>query len=247
MWLHAHNCYPEQGQFADRLERALSIGLPVAIEQDLVWTVNDQGEGRSVVSHGAPLTGGEPTLEEHFFARVRPHVERALREGQGNTWPLMVLHLDFKTNEVAHHQAVWALLRKHAGWLTTAERAAGDEIMPFSPGPLLVLTENGSGQVEVFHDGVRVGEKLLLFGSVSAADPPASAATPESRAAWAASALPEELIPHERSNYRRWINFPWAIRASRASLIASSVGALGIGVSACRRTALPRLSTPPLS
>jgi hypothetical protein len=40
---------------------------------------------------------------------------------------------------------------------------------------------------------------------------------------------------------------PTSMRASNASLIAASVGALGIGTSACRRTALPRASTPPLS
>ena len=35
--LDAHNCYPYQGRFADRIDRALATGLPVAIEQDLIW------------------------------------------------------------------------------------------------------------------------------------------------------------------------------------------------------------------
>ena len=30
----AHNCYPERGQHADRIERALSTGLPLLIETE---------------------------------------------------------------------------------------------------------------------------------------------------------------------------------------------------------------------
>ena len=71
--LHAHNCYPEDNRWADRIERALgTTSGPVAIEQDLVWAVDANGLGRSVVSHGAPLSGTEPTLEAHFFGRVAP-------------------------------------------------------------------------------------------------------------------------------------------------------------------------------
>ena len=33
--LDAHNCYPYEGQYADRIERALKSGFPVAIEQDI--------------------------------------------------------------------------------------------------------------------------------------------------------------------------------------------------------------------
>ena len=35
--LDAHNAYPEDGRFADRVDRALSTGVPLAIEQELVW------------------------------------------------------------------------------------------------------------------------------------------------------------------------------------------------------------------
>ena len=105
--------------------------------------------GASVVSHDAKPDGTEPTLEAHFFDRVRPLIETALRDNRKDTWPVMVLHLDFKTNEPAHHQAIWELLGKYESWLTTAERVADEQrVTPFTPGPLLVLTEAGQNQVD---------------------------------------------------------------------------------------------------
>ena len=84
----------------DRLDRALATGLPVAIEQDLVWYRDPAtGLSTSIVSHGEPYSGKEPSLEEHFFEHVRLPVERALRENQPERWPLIVLNLDLKTNE----------------------------------------------------------------------------------------------------------------------------------------------------
>src|SRR5215510_11967680 len=45
--LDAHNCYPYNGRWADRITRALSTGIPLAIEQDLVWFRDPvTGEGR---------------------------------------------------------------------------------------------------------------------------------------------------------------------------------------------------------
>src|SRR5215831_16108545 len=58
--LDAHNCYPYFEWWSDRIDRALSAGTPLAIEQDLLWAKNPRtGEMSSVVSHGAPATGGE--------------------------------------------------------------------------------------------------------------------------------------------------------------------------------------------
>ncbi|MGH9371014.1 MAG: hypothetical protein ACRD15_05730 [Vicinamibacterales bacterium] len=213
VWLHAHNCYPEKGQWADRLERALATKTgTLAIEQDVAWSIDPQtGRGRSVVSHEAKVVGDEPTLEAHFFDRVRPLMERALAENRRDTWPVLVLHLDFKTNEPAHHQAVWDLLGRHQSWLTTAERVADEQrVTPFAIGPLLVLTENGDGQAEAFHGRVPVGERLRLFGTVPAATFP-SAKTPEARASAAFAASPPTLIPDRATNYRRWTNFSWAV------------------------------------
>ena len=71
--LDAHNCYPYQGRWTDRIDRALKTGFPVAIEQDVTWY-----GGQPVVSHSDKPGGAEPTLRAHFFERVRPLVESAI-------------------------------------------------------------------------------------------------------------------------------------------------------------------------
>ena len=208
VWLHAHNCYPDEGRGADRLARALAAADgPVSIEQDVAL---DPQRRASVVSHDTALDGTEPTLDEHFFRAVMPVLDRALADGPSADWPLMVLHLDFKSNEPEHHAAVWALLGTYERWLTTAPRVASAALQPFTLGPLLVLTEQGEGQEGLFHDQVPVGERLRLFGTVPAL-PGANQDTPSARAAAALAATPEMLIPSGATNYRRWTNFPWAV------------------------------------
>ncbi|MCC6539843.1 MAG: hypothetical protein IT162_20010 [Bryobacterales bacterium] len=183
--LDAHNCYPENGRWADRIDRALAQGLPVAIEQDLAWH-----NGRSVLSHEKQPTGKEPGMREHFFERIRPLVEKELREGDRSKWPVIVLNLDFKTDEPAHHQAVWKLLGKYERWLTTAPRTATPaDPAPLDRKPVLVLTGVNAAQQQTFHDAVRVGGKLRVFGAV------------EGGAAGTARA----------TNYRRWSNNPWNV------------------------------------
>lgn len=211
--LHAHNCYPEDGAWEDRLDRALGTGLArLAIEQDLAWAPGSgRTPGRSVVSHDDELTGTEPTLEAHFFARVRPLMERALAENRPEGWPLVVLHLDFKTNEPEHHRAVWNLLEQHRAWLTTAERVTdGARVMPFRMGPLLVLTENGTGQETAFSDRVPAGGSLLVFGTTPSPDLPRSE-DPEVRARTLVTATPAALVSTPATNYRRWTNFSWHV------------------------------------
>jgi hypothetical protein len=103
VFLHAHNCYPDEGRGADRLARALAATRgTVAIEQDVAW---DAGRRQPVVSHDTELDGSEPTLEAHFFGSLAPRLDRALAAGDTAAWPLVVLHLDFKANEPAHHAA----------------------------------------------------------------------------------------------------------------------------------------------
>ena len=59
--LDAHNCYPYEGRWNDRIQRALNSGFPVSIEQDLAWYVDPAtGKGRVVVSHTPHPTGQEP-------------------------------------------------------------------------------------------------------------------------------------------------------------------------------------------
>jgi len=69
--LDAHNCYPYGGRWADRIDRALSTGTPLAVEQDLVWYRDPAtGQGRSLIAHDEPgkpalgLSGREPTMRE---------------------------------------------------------------------------------------------------------------------------------------------------------------------------------------
>ena len=99
----AHNCYPYDGQWTNRVERALKLGYPIGIEQDLAWAVDSAtGAGRVVVAHSEKTTGLEPSLREHFFERVRPLMERALADNDRARWPLIVVHFDVKDN----HEAV---------------------------------------------------------------------------------------------------------------------------------------------
>lgn len=210
VWLDAHNCYPDGEHGTDRLARALAAaaGRPVSIEQDLVW---DAARQASVVSHATELDGTEPTLEDHFFRAVAPLLDRAVAAGPSPDWPLLVLHLDFKTNEAEHHAEVWRLLGRHSRWLTTAPRvpdAAG--VQALTPGPLLVLTENGDGQERDFFERVPVGETLRLFGTVPGPAAPEGLAA-DARLDAAIAAPPETLIPSGRTNYRRWSNHPWAV------------------------------------
>lgn len=149
--LDAHNAYPYQGRWNDRIDRAMDTGFPVAIEQDLVWR-----DGESVVSHGEPFTGDEPALETHFFERIRPLMEQALQEGRRDRWPLITLNLDFKTNEPEHHSAIWNLLGKYESWLTTSTKGE------WKPGPLLVLTGSDDSQERSFGRATT----LRLFGAV---------------------------------------------------------------------------------
>jgi hypothetical protein len=203
--LHAHNCYPQKGLWADRIDRALNTGTrPIVIEQDVVWHA-----GRSVVAHEAESAASAPTLEEHFFARVGPLLDRALAQRRAADWPVVVLHLDFKTNEPGHHAFVWSLLGKYQRWLTTAERVAGEgRVMPLVPGPLLALTERGPGQERAFHDDVAVGSRLRIFGTIAPLPPPPGR---EKDRGWPADAPPESLIPTGATNYRRWTNHPWSV------------------------------------
>ena len=198
--LDAHNCYPYFEWWSDRMDRALSAGTPLAIEQDLLWAKNPQtGEMSSLVGHGAPATGDEPGMREYFFERVRPIVEKALREGNHGDWPLITLNLDLKSEEPAHLAAIWQLLTQYKAWLTSAPRSANLERMEtLDIKPLLVLTGESDEQRTVFYDQVAVGARLLVFGAVqtNTKDP---------------AAAPEQLEPNSADNYHRWWNNSWHV------------------------------------
>lgn len=198
--MDAHNCYPYFEWWYDRIDRALSAGTPLAIEQDLYWYTDPKtGKSQSLVAHGDPHSGNEPTMEHYFFDKVRPTVERALKSGDKKNWPIITLNLDFKTNEPEHIEAVLALLTKYQDWLTTAVKTSDPAALePLDVKPILVLTGENDTQQTVFYDNVPVGGKLLVFGAVHNHDQDPMAA-------------PEILETEKASNYRRWWNNPWGV------------------------------------
>jgi len=209
--LDAHNAYPERGRYVDRIDRAVRTGMPVAIEQDLHWRRNVGSKRyQVVVAHDKEALGGAPTLESYFFKKLRPVMEKALTEQRREQWPLIVLNLDFKSNEPALLDAVFAILARHEAWLTTAPRTNTPDVQaPFSVGPLLVLTGSNAKQRVRFHDHVPVGQQLLAFGAVTPPEAPGD--DDDEREANLARLSAEMLIPSRASNYARWVNFPWLV------------------------------------
>ncbi len=198
--LDAHNCYPYYEWWFDRIDRALRAGVPLAIEQDLLWARNPKtGAVASLLSHGGPPTGTEPGMREYFFEPIRSIVEKALREGNPSDWPLITLNLDLKSEEPDHLAAIWQLLLQYQDWLTTAPRTARiDRMEAMNARPVLVLTGESDAQRAVFYDRVPEGGKLLVFGAVhtNTKDP---------------SAPPEVLVKSPADNYHRWWNNSWHV------------------------------------
>lgn len=208
--LDAHNCYPYDGRWNDRLQRALRSGFPVSIEQDLAWYVDPQtGKGRVVVSHTPTPTGAEPTLNDYFFQQVRPIVEKAIARNQQDDWPIIVLHFDFKDNQPALLNAVWQLLGEYQPWLSTAVKTADPfHISHIQKKPIMVITEASDEQQKVFYDQLPIGARLRLFGSAHDPVVPQNLSV-QQRMHWAVSASPDELLHERPTNYRRWANSSW--------------------------------------
>ncbi|HLW77650.1 MAG TPA: hypothetical protein VKS01_11710 [Bryobacteraceae bacterium] len=199
----AHNCYPYEGQWADRIDRALQAGFPVSIEQDIAWA-----NGQPVVSHTSKTRGDEPSLRDYFFERVRPIVEPALKRNDRSRWPLIILHFDFKTLDPQTLRAVWNLLGEYQAWLTTAPQT-GDphQLAPLDVKPILAVTEDADEQAAVFFDALKPGERLRVFGSAHSARIDASSR--EQRSHLLATLPPEKLLTDPPTNYRRWWNNSW--------------------------------------
>jgi hypothetical protein len=198
--MDAHNCYPYFEWWSDRIDRALSAGTPLAIEQDLAWyTDSKTGKSWSVVTHGEPLSGDEPTMEHYFFDRVQPIVEKALREGNHGNWPLITLNLDFKDNKPVHLAAVLVLLRKYQAWITSAPKGSDITVVqPLDIKPILVLSGEADEQQAAFYDQLQPDDRVLDFGAVHSGDKDPQA--------------PPEVIDNEKANnYRRWWNNPWKV------------------------------------
>ena len=207
--LDAHNCYPYDGRWADRIDRALETGFPVAIEQDLAWFVDPvSGKGRVVLDHSPKTTATDPEERQYFFERVRPMIERQLAAGDSSQWPVIVLHFDFKDQQAPLLHAVWDLLGKYEAWITTAEKGADPlQISPLDRKPILVLTEDADAQEEVFFRTLPRGARLRLFGSAHTNTP--VNASKEQLIHAVATLPPEQLLTERPTNYRRWWNNSW--------------------------------------
>ncbi len=170
----AHNCYPYDGRWNHRIDRALKTGFPVAIEQDLAWFVDSaSGKGQVVVSHSAKTTGSEPRERLYFFERVRPAIERELASGNASRWPVVVLHFDFKDQQPALLHAVWNLLGEYQAWITTAPKTSNPgELAAFDRKPILVLTEDSDAQEEVFFNSLPPGRVFDCSGPLIPTYPP---------------------------------------------------------------------------
>jgi len=208
--LDAHNCYPYEGQWSDRIQRALNSGFPVSIEQDLAWYVDPAtGKGRVVVSHTPKTTGEEPTLENYFFKQVRPVIEKAIAENKRSQWPVIVLHFDFKDTQTPLLQAVWQVLGEHQDWLSTALKTSDPATLsPIDRKPILVLTEQSDAQQAVFYDALPIGARLRVFGSAHSHPIPKDMPLKQV-IHWAVNLTPEELLSEPPTNYRRWWNSSW--------------------------------------
>ena len=207
--LDAHNCYPYDGRWTDRIDRALRTGFPVGIEQDLAWSIDPRSaKGRVVVAHSAKTTGAEPALRDYFFEHVRPIVEKALAQNDRSRWPLIIVHFDVKDNREPLLHAVWDLLGEYESWITTAKKTAdAHTLSKLEAGPLLVLTEDADAQEKVFFDEVPAGSKLRVFGSAHTRS--LGGRSEEEQTHLAATLPPDQLLTERPTNYRRWWNNSW--------------------------------------
>jgi hypothetical protein len=208
----SHNAYPDHGKYADRLDRAIAAGLPFATEQDLAWI-----DGKSLEIHGSKnASGDDPTLETYFFPKVKPIVEKALKDGNKGNWPLITLYLDIKNDPPEHLEAILKVLDRYQGWLTTARKTADITVQsPLDVKPMMVLVEDKQDDIKqkFFYDQVPVGGRIRVFGSVTTFDENPTH-LPKDKKAEAIALLstvdPEQLVPHKADNYRRWFGTNWA-------------------------------------
>jgi hypothetical protein len=207
----APNAYPDHGKYADRLDRALAAGLPLAVEEDLAWI-----DGKSLVIHGAKnASADDPTLESYFFPKVQPIVEKALKEGNKGKWPLITLYLDIKNDPPEHLAAINKLLDQYDAWLTKAEKTADiAKQSPLELRPMMIIVEDKQGDIKqkVFYDDVPVGSKFRVFGSAEKFDENPQKLPRERKEEAVAMMVtrdPEQLVSKKADNYRRWFGVNW--------------------------------------
>jgi hypothetical protein len=214
----AHNAYPEKGQYTDRFNHALAAGMPLAIEIDLTWGPNPKtGKNESIVGdyperRFKEITGDEPVLKQFFFERVRPIVEKALKDNDKKNWPLIRLYLDIKNDPKEHLEYLSSLLGEYENWLTTAVKTKdASQQSALDLKPLMVITEEKDNDIkeEYFYNRVPVGGKLRVFGTAKLAMPAGNNLSEKQVLELRYTMKPEELVKEHASNYRRWWGCPW--------------------------------------
>lgn len=209
----AHNAFPEAGQWADRLDRALAAGTPSMIEIDLTWKKDPKtGEFRSFVPFTRTPTGDEPDIRNSFFTKIRPMAEKALKSGDSRNWPLVVLFLDIKDSRAESLQAIWKQIGEHEDLLTTAVKTSDpSKLSPLELKPLMVVVNEkpGSAEEEVFYNSVPAGGKLKIFGAAQTYTQDPAAIKAGQAKVELSEIAPEKYFLAPASNYRRWVNRTW--------------------------------------
>ncbi len=209
----SHNAYPDHGKFENRLDRAIAVGAPFATEQDLAWV-----DGKSLMIHGARnVSANDPTLDSYFIPRVKPIIEKALKEGNQGNWPLIVLFLDIKNDPPEHMAVINKWLDQYDGWLTTAVKTADiNKQSPLDLKPMMVMVEDKQDDVykrQAFYDSLPVGGKIRVFGTPPKFDENPNKLPREKKAEALDSLVlfdPEQLLHHRADNYHRWFGINWA-------------------------------------
>lgn len=205
----AHNAYPDHGKYGDRLDRAISSGFPFVVEQDLAWM-----DGKSILIHGAKAAGtDDPTLESYFIPKIRPLMEKALKDGNKGNWPLVTLYLDIKNDPPEHLEAVNQMLDKYNDWLTTAVKTSDiSKQSPLDLKPMMVLVEDKQNDIkqQFFYDKIPVGGKIRAFGSATKADGNPKKLPKAEAVKLMTDMDPEKLFPAKADNYHRWFGTDWA-------------------------------------
>ena len=207
----AHNAYPDEGKYGDRLDRAIHAGAPFVVEEDLIWV-----NGRSLLIHNEKAAGPDaPTLESYFFPKVKPVIEQALHDGNKGNWPMVTLYLDIKNDPVEHLEAISQVLDKYDAWLTKATKTADiTKQSPLEYKPMMVILEDKQNDIkqDFFYDRVPVGGKFRAFGSAVKFDDnpkklPRTAR--DERLAGLVQMAPEQLVTKHADNWRRWFGTDW--------------------------------------
>jgi hypothetical protein len=207
----AHNAYPDHGKYGDRLDRVVGTGRPFVVEEDLSWL-----DGKSLLIHGAKNVGGDdPTLDSYFFPKVRPLMEKALKDGNKGNWPIVTLYLDIKNDPVEHLESIAKTLAQYDDWITTATKPAdGSQQAPLDVKPMMVLVEDKVDDIkqEFFYDRVPVGGKVKVFGSVTKPGPTKDMKLSKAEATdYMYTLTPEQVITQKANTYRRWFGGDWAL------------------------------------